>query len=134
MSINCGSLREHQVEGKPLVYKGDINVAGVSGAMFLVPRAKHAENSPDWTVKVMQNGQWFEMGAAWEKDLKGQRGKSFFSITIDGPQLQQPLYVAGFPVDKKKGEFNITWSRPRGGRQAPEEFQPNQQNSDDIPY
>jgi uncharacterized protein (DUF736 family) len=131
MANNCGNLKLTQREGKPDVFVGEINIAGISGRICLVPRKKMGKTSPDFTVQIQQNGGWFEMGAAWFKDMHA--GGRFFSITIDGPQLQQPVYVSAFPDDEDPIVFRIVWQRPRkGGSGSAPEIVPSQ-DLDDLP-
>lgn len=128
MSIECGYLIRKQVEGKPTVFHGEIDLAQIAGEFYLIPHAekRDPEKSPDYAFKIRgRSGDFVHFGNAWRKPFKKQKG-DFFSITIDGPGMDRSVTVNAWPSDQQpdgtpKGEpanYDIKWQRPKPGAAA----------------
>ena len=105
-------------------YKGSLATTSISfGAIYLIENlgATH-ENAPRYRICIKSPaGDELEIGAAWERIA--QRGKNagqaFFSLAIDTPELEKPLYVAAFR--NNDNGYDIIWSRPRNTNALPSE-------------
>lgn len=77
----------------------------------IVPVAdKRNDESPDYRV-VAGNG--YELGAAWAKVSRNDRG--YLSVSIDDPSLPAPIYARLLESSDKPGEHELLWSRARRG-------------------
>lgn len=121
MSQNVGYLLRRKVEGRDDVFGGELHLPQISGPVYLIPHdTRRQENSPHYALKVRcSDGDYRPFGNAWVKAMKA--GGKMFSITVDGPTMPAPIYVAAFPDDEQpkeaaKGEphcYTIRWGRPK---------------------
>jgi len=143
LTIECGYLLRKDVEGKPTVFHGEIDTVSISGEFYLIPHAsKRNEKSPDYAFKIKNRaGDFTHFGNAWAKQFKAGKGE-FFSITVDGPGMGSPVYVAAFPDDdqpegtdkKKPANYTIKWGRKKAGAPATVGDAGPGQQDDEIPY
>ena len=71
------------------------------------------ENAPCFDIMTKsRSGTAVKIGSVWEKKAK-DTGQSFYSMTVDDPSLDKPLYVTAFPSRDKTDQFDIIWNRPR---------------------
>ena len=139
--MNIGSLNIANTDNQPLALKGTIELPNINGIIYLVPNpSRYNDKSPDMIVKMADNnGVFVKVGSAWRKELKNDAG-DFYSITLDNPSLEKPVYISAFPEfdDEKNGgkilHYNLTWSRPRANTMQSMNMAGQQQPIDQIPY
>lgn len=128
MSIECGYALRVENEGKPTVFRGEVNLGRINGEFYLIPhpQVRNPGKSPEYAVKMKSaNGDFATVGNAWVKKMNA--GGSFFSVTVDHPFLtEKPVYLSVFPDDEqpkdtpksKPANYSVRWSRPRAGAGA----------------
>jgi len=114
--MNIGKLLLKDDGGNPY-YEGSIRTLKLALPRFMLRRIAEPAKSPDapkWEVVAKVGGEEINLGKAWEKELQrgDQAGRAFFSITLDDPSFDQPLYVNAFP-EGGTDRYRIVWDRPR---------------------
>ena len=138
--MEVGHLERVEIEGKPVVYRGEVTVAGMlDGELFLFENTDlRVEKSPNWHVKYRPvGGSVMPLGAGWNGRTK-ESDQLYISLSLDAPTMPQRLYLSAFAAEEQPEHatkdapciMNIKWTRPRA-RTAPAMASP---LADGIPY
>ena len=93
-------------------WRGKVTTLHIDMPIKLVAAERRTENAPAFDVfSQTKSGSAVKVGVAFEKRMKDSN-EAFYSITIDDPSMEAPLYVTAFP-SKEDGKFDIVWQRPR---------------------
>jgi len=87
-------------------FDGDVQTFGLQAKLSLVPITDPSDKGPHYRAQF--SGSELEAGAAWQK--LSQAGKSYLSVKLDGPNLENPIYAALTAGDNG---YVLNWSRPR---------------------
>jgi uncharacterized protein (DUF736 family) len=90
-------------------YIGRIRTAGLAVAeVTFSPVPGKIGNGPDYVVLGAGNdGEQFELGAAWAKTSK--KGRAYLSVKLDGPTWTQPINCA--LTQQPDGSHALVWNR-----------------------
>lgn len=91
-------------------WQGKIETLRHNMRIKMVPVKNRTENSPAFEVHTPNNGGSLKIGVAFEKHTK--EGEVFYSMSLDDPSFDAPLYVTAFQSRDHDG-FDIVWQRPR---------------------
>ena len=88
-------------------FNGRIHMLNVDAKARLVPTEGASERAPAYRILAGPA----EIGAAWKKT--SEAGRDYFSVKLDDPTFQRPVYASLVEADEGDG-FNLIWSRPNG--------------------
>jgi uncharacterized protein (DUF736 family) len=90
-------------------YMGSINTAGLGLAdVTFSPVPAKQGSGPDFVILALgDDGQKFELGAAWAKTSK--KDKPYLSVKLDGPTLVAPIHCA--LTKQGDGSYALVWNR-----------------------
>jgi uncharacterized protein (DUF736 family) len=89
-------------------FSGNVRTLNLNLKVRIVPVTdKRSDDSPDYRV-IAGNG--YELGAAWAKVSRNDRG--YLSVSIDDPALPAPIYARLIPSETA-GQHDLLWSRAR---------------------
>ena len=86
-------------------FSGRIHMLNVDAKARMVPADSGNDRGPAYRILCGPA----EIGAAWSR--KSEAGRDYFSVKLDDPTFQHPVYASLVEAEDGEG-FNLIWSRP----------------------
>ena len=86
-------------------FAGRIHMLNVDAKARMVPAESTNDRGPAFRILAGQA----EIGAAWKRT--SEAGRDYFSVKLDDPAFQRPVYASLVEADDGEG-MNLIWSRP----------------------